>query len=111
MNSVTRTDLDRLVLGFTREPLLLNPGDVENVGRGDDLVKVDALVDAHTSLSSVGLDGLGHGERRRRDKVERHVVEREKLDERVDSSAVLQVSDCLEATENWSVRAAPREGK
>lgn len=47
-----------------------------------------------SSLSSLVGNRRGHGERRRRDEVEGDLVEREKLDQAVDGSSVLEISDC-----------------
>jgi len=51
-------------------------------------------VNGDSSLSSLVGDRRGHGERRRGDEVEGDLVEREKLDQAVDGSSVLEISDC-----------------
>ena len=85
--------LDGFVFGNVVESLFLHSSDVKHVRGLDDLVEVVVLVPLDTGAGRFRLDALGHGERWGRDKVERDVVQRENLDEGVDRSAVLQVSD------------------
>lgn len=59
----------------------------------DDIVEIDTLVDRDAGPASFGLDSLRHRKRAGRDKVDINAVEREKLDEAVNSPAVLEVTD------------------
>lgn len=85
--------LDRFVLVLAAESLSLHTSNVENVGLADDLVEAGRFVEVCASASELVLDALRHRKGWWGDEVERDRVERQELDEGMDSASKLEVTD------------------
>lgn len=73
--------------------LPLNPGHVKDVTLANDLVQTGILRPLNASLGGFLLDVVRHSQRRWRNEVERNLVKRQQLDQAVDSSTILQVTN------------------
>lgn len=85
--------LHGLILVLAAEALLLDTGDVEHVRLTNDAVEVGGLVEGRASSEELALHVVGHRQRGRRDKVEGDRVQRKKLDERVNGSAIFEIAN------------------
>lgn len=85
--------LHRLPLCLIFESLLLDTSDIQDVGLRKNFVKRFTLVNRDASALGGVNDALWHFERRRSDKVQTNRVEAEQNHQRVDSAAVLEISE------------------
>lgn len=90
VDTVSVFDLQPLL--FALKSLFLDPGDVEHVGIGQDLIKRFTDGDGNAGLEGGGNDAGGHSERRRRNKVEADRVQTEEGDQAVDGPAILEIT-------------------